>query len=61
MDRREREREKNQKKRGLAKKKACAALARRPDPEQLLLRAATASAFGPDENDPERGLEEAAT
>jgi len=47
MDRRQRKREKNKKKRELAKKKNRAALARRPDPEQLLLRAAARSPFGP--------------
>jgi hypothetical protein len=47
MDRRQRKREKDKKKRELAKKKARAALARRPDPEQLILRAAARSPFGP--------------
>ena len=46
MDRRQRKREKNKKKRELAKK-ARAALVRRPDPEERLLRAATRSPFGP--------------
>ncbi len=47
MDRRQRKREQKKKKRDLAKKKARAALERRPDPQQRLLGAASRSPFGP--------------
>ena len=47
MDRRQRKREQKKKRRDLVKKKARAAFERRPDPEQLLLRAAARSPFGP--------------
>ena len=47
MDRRQRKREQKKKRRDLAKKRARAAFERRPDPEQLLLRAAARSPFGP--------------
>ncbi len=47
MDRRQRKREQKKKRRDLMKKRARAAFERRPDLEQLLLRAAARSPFGP--------------